>query len=52
MFGEWLDVSNHREPKTFETLLKALEEAEFSEVADKLRQLLCTASSARESELK
>lgn len=49
MFGEWLDGDSHREPKTFETLLKVLEEAELSEVAEILRQLLCTAC---ESEVK
>lgn len=49
-FGEWLD-GNGREPKNFETLLKVLEEAGFSEFANKLRQLLHNANSASENEL-
>ena len=39
MFSDWLEGKG-RQPTTWETLIKALEEADFSEVANDLKDVL------------
>ena len=39
MLSEWLE-GNGREPKTWETIIKALEEAQLSEVAKELSNII------------
>ena len=40
MFGEWLD-GNGREPVNWETLITALKEAGFSQLASDLQNIIC-----------
>ena len=40
MFGEWLD-GNGRKPVNWQTLITALKEADFSELASELQNIIC-----------
>ena len=40
MFGEWLD-GNGRNPVNWQTLITALKEADFSELASELQNIIC-----------
>ena len=41
MFSEWLTTGNFRRPINWETLIKALNEADFSVIASELQTIIC-----------